>query len=282
VTKGQRGREIWVLDFGFRMKKREDRLQKSGIRAFTLVEMLVVVVIVGLMMTIGMPALKGMFAGNRVSQARNLIRTMLSEAQSLAVTQQRYVGVRFQYDKDGWENGRQYAVLVEKVAAGASIGIYEYNAVVNLKPMALPLGVGVISMVAQNDIDLDDTLNSLAKNGDGGIRDFTTFTIVFSPAGQMVVKDVEVRSRLTFFDSTFNSEFEVNRGVALLYMDRWSFPTVNLDGAIWNWGELSTTGMYLFEVEVMQGVDVNNRWDGYVRELEAMLINIYTGAVIEE
>ena len=81
---------------------------------FTMVELLVVIAIIVLLATVALPGLTRALTANRESSAKLAIRNALARAQAYAVEHQKYAGVRFQFDQDGWQAGRQYLVLIEK------------------------------------------------------------------------------------------------------------------------------------------------------------------------
>ncbi len=73
---------------------------------FSLVEMLVVVAIIAVM--IGVAALNAgdLLRSQRSTSAKNLIRSSLAQAQAYAQKEQKYAGLRFQFDRNGWSDGR--------------------------------------------------------------------------------------------------------------------------------------------------------------------------------
>ncbi len=64
-------------------------------RAFTLIELMVVVGIIVLLVAIMIPALKALTKGNDISQSTNLVRSMISSARTIAISQHRRAGVVF-------------------------------------------------------------------------------------------------------------------------------------------------------------------------------------------
>ena len=204
---------------------------RQSVKAFTLVEILVVVSIIVLLMAVAMPNIPGMMRSNKMSGAKNLITTALAQAQSYAASHSKYAGIRFQKAA----NGRTYLVLIEHDPqfpwvdvngyAGNGTGVtyqgycpFRYVAVPNASPKALPDGVGILDgnfatkadkQISNTDDDgTDDNENDCLVYYDsavaspfltGGafacIENFQTFTIVFSPAGQLVSERVEVQPR---------------------------------------------------------------------------------------
>ena len=268
-----------------------------------------VVAIVVLLATLVMPAFTKMLQSNRESTAKVMVRTLLARAQAHAVAHQKYAGVRFQFDSEGWEIGRQYMVLIEK----ADVSGNEYVAVADEKTVALPEGIGVLSadVIDRNDfnysdLNLDDS-DLTANEGDGEIFSLNgavTLSIVFSPTGQLVIKDVVTMPRQPYFDvdgnyvfdSTINHADRVfldssNVDRALLFCDGYIWlnfedSTSGFNGTYdpqpWLAAKESATGVYLFDVEAMAEVEPDFRYSQYVQDLEPLLVNRYTGGLIEE
>lgn len=249
------------------------RKQKFG--AFTLIEMLIVVTIMAILLALSVPAVSSILRSHRWTASENTVRGALSMARGYALQHQCYAGVRFQQDNEG----RQYLVLIENVEAGNV-----FNAVPNVKPTVLPSGMGAITLDVENSGFEDDYLDA-DESDQWCLRGATTFCIVFSPTGQLVAKEVQIRRRL-LEDATFNEIVEVDTGNAILYDDGWyAGPTAPQD---WCGVEDSTTGLFLYEQALMDEVDVDSRWADYVSDygnaddVSRVVINAYTGGIIDE
>lgn len=254
---------------------------------FTLIEMLVVVSIIAIMISLTVPAINSMVQSQRQTSAKNLIRSALAQAQAYAVKERKYAGLRFQFDADGWETGKQYIVLIEKVP-----GVYtnEYRAVENVKPTALPEGMGFISGAVdlwpfneRNDYLDDDETSTygwpFTLNG------ATTFSIIFSPSGQLVTKEVEIHER-NINDTTFGTESDASLQppIVLLSFDiYWDINTEDYSiGSPWCQSEDSATSFYIFEKSKMADVPAEERYTQYLSSIRPEFISIYTGKLIEE
>lgn len=260
---------------------------------FTLVELLVVMAIIAVMAMLVLPGFTRMISSNKEGAALNLIRAALVEAQVHAAQTQKYAGIRFQFDKNGWADGRQYLVLIENITGD------EYRAAPNAKPTALPEGIGVIdySMLVQypvNQSQIDNNNYNLSDNDTNqyGLLGSTTFSILFSPTGQLVVKNLHIY-RWDEYDQVFNNQALVEaipiKGQLpppLLYYDNNNPPswgTKITNSALWCWYEPSAKGFYFFEVnKMLQDVNPGTRWSDYIGtvEVEPVLINMYTGTIL--
>ena len=250
---------------------------------FTLIEIMVVVGIVMLLAIATVPNMAGMIRSHRISAAKNLVRAALTQAQGHAAKNQKYAGVRFQFDRDGWELGRQYVVLIESENEPSYTD--RFIAVRNAKPVTLPRGIGLLS----NNLDING--DSFVDNNDldTNVRllNATTFSILFSPTGQLLTKTVNLR-RKHDYDSSGNPIEDriihyanmVNNGYSLLYCD----DEYNGGTLVTPWcvNESSATGLYIYETDAMSELEFDNRYDGYVSTLEPTIINMYTGTIIEE
>ena len=193
---------------------------------FTLIEILIVVTIAALMMAVAMPNIPGMIRDNKLSGAKNLIKTALDQAQSYAASHSKYAGIRFQKAR----NGDTYLVLIEHEpqfecntsAIGNLTTIQSvknpnrFVAIPGAKPRALPGGISVIDGVIANGNDsvLFDYINSTGMNpGINCIENYQTFSIIFSPTGQLVTKQVTVYPRYDSQIKTMVGFFGVRQNV---------------------------------------------------------------------
>lgn len=192
------------------------RIGRKFNQAFTLVEMMTVVAIAVLLMAVALPSVPGMVRSSKMSNAKNLIKTALTQAQSYAIRNGKNAGIRFQKAA----NGKTYLVLVENqrsydwcdmsLSIGSRVKLKgnfsnRYVAIPNAQPKALPDGVAVISFSqffeALSDVDKNNYLQDFASCNDtiiaggGSLENYQTFTIIFSASGQMVSRYVQVQPR---------------------------------------------------------------------------------------
>jgi hypothetical protein len=127
-------------------------------------------------------------------------------ARAIATEQGEYVGVRFQraYVKKGDPlNAPQYMVFIvhDKADTGLADG---FRAVPGIQPIRLPDAFGVTDLtlvdreLSGKDIDV---VKEYLLSDDAGIdspsevNEITTFSVVFSPSGHLVIHEVRVRNR---------------------------------------------------------------------------------------
>jgi hypothetical protein len=169
----------------------------------TLIEMTLVIGTIVLLVGLSVPAVRSL---TRSFQSEGAVRSMvdaaLSSARAMAMTRQRYVGVRFQKlctsddsadPLKGLAEAPQYMIFImsderEKMG-GLGAG---FRAVDGLDPIKLPGTVEVLDVDRDGitpiarDIDIDELPE---------LSDATTFSVVFGPSGRLVVHDVQVRNR---------------------------------------------------------------------------------------
>jgi prepilin-type N-terminal cleavage/methylation domain-containing protein len=257
---------------------------------FSLIEMIVVIGIVALVTAMVMPILPQMLKSNRQGAARDLIRGYLTLARAHAAQTQKYAGIRFQPSA----KGVQYMVLIEygdDVSNGA-----RFVAAAKTKPIALPDGIGVIStevMSPPNPFTPDGYLSQYPYDIDHSpppypdsmycLNGARTFSIIFSPTGQLVTRMVEVYPQSghktfgTYNQTTLNP---YNGNYRLLSHDYEPYPSTS---APWCSTEDSVGGLVIYEIDEMESANANRRYSDYVYadDLPVLLINMYTGALIE-
>ena len=186
--------------------------RKREVRAgFTLVELVIVFAIIAILVALAVPSLSGLTRVSSEGAIRTTMRSLFASARMRAAATQRYVGIRFQQARDG----RQYAVMLEQVQPsehfpGGCPSYYQnctfltFTAAGGSEPIPLPRGVEVArgdletwkprgaggTAPAQPDMGFVED-----PNGVPGVIPATTFTVVFSPSGQIVRRQVHVTQR---------------------------------------------------------------------------------------
>jgi len=265
---------------------------------FTLTEMVVVLATMSLLVAFGLPVMRMIresFESN--TGGKSMISAALSTARAIAAKEQHYAGIRFQRDSDG----NQYMIFIihDFEKTGLNPG---FRAVQNLKPTKLPESMGVMdsrvrinhgtnSRDAEDPLDeplnaayLDDTnpqnLGPDQKNR--YITDTSSFSIVFSPSGKQVMRDVRVRNRDGIYqpdmankvsrDSIFNSPQNITTyGVGKFIQD--DYAELGL-GA-----ESSRNGFIIYDKIRFNKLNAIERFN-YLSSLELVNINPYTGTII--
>jgi prepilin-type N-terminal cleavage/methylation domain-containing protein len=153
--------------------------------AFTLIELIVVISIIVILSAIAVPAIKNLTKSNDTSQAANLVRTMIAQARTIAVSQHRMAGVVFfeetaTYSRPVNTDETAMQLFVEAynqssyapVASGLTVFV-SYSA----ERQYLPAGIKLATLSDNIDI-INTSENSSVSN--------TTRAIVFDSNGQII------------------------------------------------------------------------------------------------
>ena len=278
---------------------------KSRQSGLTLPEMTVVVTIIALLTAIGLPAIRALLDSFQTqSGAENLISAALAGARAIAAKEQHYAGIRLQQDS----TGNQYIVFIvhDYHKTGLSSG---FRAIEGVKPIKLPENSRIMDLRARtnhgtNPTDaadpldeplaadhLDDT-NPLNLGPDGKnihITDTSSFSIVFSTAGKLVVRTVRLRNRDGIYrpdnsvaaqlstDDVFNSPQNISaqntadRGIGRFVQD--DYAELGL-GA-----EPSRNRFVICDKTQFDELNAIERFN-YLSSLEPVHINPYTGTIV--
>ncbi|OHB67720.1 MAG: hypothetical protein A2Y77_13815 [Planctomycetes bacterium RBG_13_62_9] len=164
----------------------------------TLIETTLVVATMALLVGLALPAVRAL-VNSFESQGgtRSVIQAALNSARTMAVSRQRYVGVRFQKScvsddptdpLKGLLNAPQYLIFIThddfRDMGGVGNG---FRAIEGLEPIKLPDTTNVLDLtrIAGNTKVMDAV----------ELNNATAFSIVFSPSGKLIVHDVRVRNR---------------------------------------------------------------------------------------
>jgi len=224
------------------------RASLERLSGFTLIELVVVCAIIAVLAALAIPSLSGLTRMSSEGAARTTFRSLFASARVRAATLQRYVGIRFQQDKDG----RTYAIMLVTPDAANEVPsafpggcpnyvlnqactFLTFVAAPDIEPIQLPRGVELAAgdylqslnnpAATPNPADVTPWTVDEVKN----LR-ATTFTVVFSPSGQIVRRLVHVSQRRDqwVYDAGSNK-----------WGRSWSDPVFNLCG----------TGMFLPDVD---------------------------------
>lgn len=264
------------------------RSKQSGL---TLPEIAVVIATIALLVGFALPAIRALLNSFETqSGAKTLISTALASARAIAAKEQRYAGVRFQQDSAG----NQYMVFIvyEEPSKMGNLTI-GFRAVKGFKPVKLPELVSVVDLRYDPDLlnpggdgIVDDDIE---LNNDIVLTDTMTFSIVFSPAGKLVIHDVRVRNRDGIYqpdngnsnkislDDVFNSVENINNyGVGMFIQD--DYPALGL-------GAESSRNSFVIIYEkdkFEQARTMGRGWSDYLaqRVQDRIYVNSYTGTMI--
>jgi type II secretory pathway pseudopilin PulG len=258
----------------------------------TLIEITVVIVTAALLISLGLPALRA-FLDSFQSQGRvtSMISSALASARTIALKNQRYAGVRFQkaYHPEGPLKAAQYVIFIVQEP---DMLAYGFRAVPGLKPIKLPETIGVMDLrrrtnmnpmyAGDEPIDDDTKIDQPAE-----LQDTTSFSVIFSPSGKLVIHDVRVRNRQGIFrpanptesaDDIFNSqENVVNHNVGMFIQD--DYAELGLGQ------EASRNSFIIYDQQKFKRAYAKGRtWSEYLATLapEAIYINPYTGTIINQ
>jgi hypothetical protein len=262
----------------------------------SLIEETLVVAIVAVLLFLAVPAARFLFNNIETpSGVRAMIGSALNSAKAIAAREQQYVGIRFQHAcyKDPQGNIQplgsplkmpQYMIFIkyQPPKQSGSNDQDTFTAVEGIEPIKLPENIGVMDMVISqtNVIDTDAEIST-----DRQLLDTTTFSIVFSPSGKLVVRDVLTRNRdgltsgsaQTSEDDIINTWGQVQNGYATFWQDNDTFNGLSLIQ------EPSRRSFIIYDRNVLRSLPTGKRYSRYLEELKnkkMIYINPYTGTFI--
>ncbi len=257
----------------------------------TLAEMTVVIGIAALMLGLAVPTANMLLNSfESESGAKSIISASLASARAIASKEQRYAGIRFQkrYDPNNPDplNVSQYIIFIvyDHDKTGLENG---FRAADGISPIKLPDSIGVMDLLYTSDLVLggDPDVNFASSNV---ILDTTTFSVIFSPSGKLVIHDIRVRNRdgegdyasytNNSMDDIFNKKAKVDMGLSMFYQDDYFTPPNNLGLGL----ESSRNSFVIYDTKILKQTDKDLRWTNYLSRLKPVYINPYTGTIINE
>lgn len=261
-------------------EKMNAKSRQSGV---TLTEMTVVVAVIALLVTFGLPAIRTFHSSfESGASVRAMISAGLASARAIAAREQHYAGIRFQkaYNPGDPEqlNATQYMVFIvhDIGRTGLANG---FRAVEGLKPIKLPETIGVMdSTLIGENINLNPDWE---PDGLPELNNLTTFSIIFSPSGKMVIHDVRIRNKDgqttdASNDDIFNTESNVTNTenpVGMFIQDDY--------GDLGLGQELARNSFIIYDrKEFKHAYEKGQPYSDYLVRLVPIYINTYTGTMI--
>jgi hypothetical protein len=275
----------------------------------TLTELAVVIAVMALLAGLALPAARMVMASFESGDgARSMISAALASARALAAAKDSYVGIRFQkaYNPDAPDplnplTAPQYMIFIEKDAdpepngTGLANG---FRAIEGCKPIKLPDSIGVMDLTlvnrrvsgtailfADEPIDADAEIDAPEE-----LRDTTTFSVIFSPSGKLLIQEVRVRNRHGIpdtagragdisSDDVFNKKAQVDAGLAMFYQDDAAYLPMGLGP------EYSRNRFIIYDRDKFaRAYKAGKAWSDYLAALtaETIYLNPYTGTIISK
>jgi len=258
----------------------------------TLAEMTIVIGIAALMLGLAVPAANMLLNSfESESGAKSIISSAMASARAIAAKEQRYAGIRFQkrYDPNNPIGASQYIIFIIQ---DPNIMAFGFRAVGGIQPIKLPDSIGVMDLLYRSDLVTGGNPDANFANSNV-ISDTTTFSIIFSPSGKLVIHNVRVRNRDGIPDSAgninnpsnddiFNKKNSVDNNLAMFYQDDY-FDISSWVGLNLGLGqEPSRNSFVIYDTKKLKQTDQNLRWTNYLSQLKLIYINPYTGTIINE
>jgi len=244
--------------------------RKRGQKGITLTEMTITVAVAAFLTVLALPSIRSFTESLTTgSGAKAMISAAFASARALAAKNQTYTGIRFQCD----QNGDQYMIYIEKRLENLVSG---FCAVDGLKPIKLPEGIGVMDLLYNQDQDIS-TKSELDRPDN--FTDTTTFSIVFSPSGKLVIQDVRVRNRDGVFNNTsldplFNTDDNVEDGIGIFIQD--DYPALKIEP------EQSRRCFAIYDKTIFSQLQTDEDYREFISQLRESMtyINPHTGTFI--
>lgn len=240
---------------------------RAGTVGFTLVEMVVVIGMIVLIAATALPSIVGIFRAGSDSQAHNLLAAQLTAARAVAIRSATYAGVHVQLADARWPNGRLVNPNLEGQTHAGVVIYQDVDTSPGQQQMKFVLAGGhtihrIPGKMSFGELTADFLTGADYKASgfdETGLRDFTTFTVVFSPSGSLVTKVKGKRIRFYLQDPVFNGADRL-----------WDFQTADDEDAV--------TAITMFEYPEFSGREGQAARKKYLTEYGKFLpINVHTG-----
>ena len=260
----------------------------------TLAEMTIVIGIAALMLGLAVPAANMLLNSfESESGAKSIISSAMASARAIAAKEQRYAGIRFQkrYDPTDTDplKASQYIIFI----------VYDHDrtqlkngfrAADGISPIKLPDSIGVMDLfVDELPVNTDAQINEPNE-----VNDTTTFSIIFSPSGKLVIHDVQTRNRDgcpvwtgpstpsidNSLDDVFNTLTMLNSSInpaGMFVQDNDAYHVYGYQR------EPSRNSFVIYDTKKFkQAYNNGTPYSSYLNQLKLIYINPYTGTIINE
>jgi prepilin-type N-terminal cleavage/methylation domain-containing protein len=252
---------------------------------FSLIELLVALGIIAALTALAIPSIKAIQKSFDSTGAESMISAALSTARTIAISQQKYAGVRFQkaYNGTNIADADQYMIFIINNEDDTTLGD-RYIAIKGYKPIKLPANSGVMDFKVGNANDEIKT-DGMINNNDA-LTDTTTFSVIFSPSGKIVTHDVQTRNKDNVTsgtgsdDTVFNTKDKIidTTNPAGQFLQDYTSRTYGLGK------EPSRRQFVIYECEKLKKLDENKRYEQYLKSLKSNIVSLnpYTGEIIKK
>ncbi len=235
----------------------------GGRRAFTLVELLVVISTIALVLTITLPGIIGLFTAGADLQARNVISGMLGAARGVAIENQSYALVHVQIDVDG---EKCWAAVMEYDKDPSSPSFGKFVPVAGFTPQQMPSDMAFGEITSTYVTDGGNYKSDVNTD----LPDFTTFNIIFGPDGGL----------MTGLINSVPPQIETDESVKIF-----GGATVTEKQQIWDpagptLDEAGVRAITAFHYRTIKAMSDADRLDWLERNGQFLCINQYTGKLL--
>lgn len=258
-------------------------------KGFSIIELLVVMVIIAMLIGLAIPAIKAMQKSFGFTGAEGMISAALATARTLAISNGRYAGVRFQTagDPNNVLKADQYMIFIIYDSNGetGTVGwVCGFVAIEGYKPIKLPQNVGVEDetvrikhgpAAAQCDDVNERQLTAADLSDDVNIADISTFSMVFSPAGKLVSHGLRCGQRRNDSNDIFNTINNVcsNPPKGMFVEDNHDDFGVG--------AEMSRREFVIYDRSKFEKMTTGSQRRNYLNGLNTLYVNPYTGEIIK-
>ena len=173
---------------------------QSKQRGISLTEMIIVIAVIAVLSYFAVPAGRVFLRSfESTGGARAMISAAMASARAIAAREHRYAGIRFQKVNTTADplKAEQYMIFVIHEPGIVGTWGHGFRPIEGFEPVRLPSSVGVSDFTVVTSPNLQNPVNPASQEllqdlGDAGIgpteiTDATSFSIIFSPAGKLVI-----------------------------------------------------------------------------------------------